>query len=87
MEKTNQQLYAERMKEKGRTRINAFISNVNYNFIDDLIDKEDLITLSLSKGAILDLALTSLFICLDSGESLENIAINHLERTGGIKNE
>ena len=83
MEKTNQQAYIEKMKEKGRTRINAFISNENYRFIDDLMEKEDLMTLSLSKGAILDLALTSLFISLDSGESLENIAINHLERIEG----
>lgn len=83
MEKTNQQVYIEKMKEKGRTRINAFISNENYRFIDDLMAKENLMTLSLSKGAILDLALTSLFISLDSGESLENIAINHLERIEG----
>lgn len=83
MEKTNQQAYIEKMKEKGRTRINAFISNENYRFIDDLMEKENLMTLSLSKGAILDLALTSLFISLDSGESLENIAINHLERIEG----
>lgn len=80
MEKNNQREYVQRMKEKGRTRINAYISNENYKFIDDLMEKEDLMTLSLSKGAILDLALTSLFICLDSGESLDNIAINHLER-------
>ena len=83
MENNYQKEYMKKMKDKKRKRINAFISNKNYEFIDKLMVKEDLMTLSLSKGAILDLALTNLFISLDTGESLENIAINHLERIGG----
>lgn len=35
-------------------------------------------TMKLSKGAILDLALTNLFKTLENGETLENIAIQHL---------
>jgi len=33
----------------------------------------------LSKGAVLDLALTNLFSTLKNGETIENIAIQHLE--------
>ena len=66
--------------ENSKCRINAFISKKNYSYIDELMTKGELISMKLSKGAILDLALTNLFISLDSGESLENIAINHLER-------
>ena len=80
MENNKQQKYVQKMKEKGKSRINAYISNENYKFIDDLIEKEDLMSLSLSKGAILDLALTNLAISLDSGESWDSLAINHLER-------
>lgn len=67
-------------RKESRCRINAHISKVNYNFIDDLMAKGELINMRLSKGAILDLALTSLFMSLDSGESLNMIAINHIER-------
>lgn len=63
-----------------KSRINAYISNRNYEFINDLMSKGELISMKLSKGAILDLALTNLFMSLDCGESLETIAINHLER-------
>lgn len=82
MEKNKQQKYVQKMKEKGKSRINAYISNENYNFIDELMEKEDLISLPLSKGFILDLALTNLVMSLDSGESLDNIAIKHLKRVG-----
>ena len=41
--------------------------------------KGELISMKLSKGAILDLALTNLFKTLDDGESLDEIAIYHLE--------
>lgn len=68
------------MKKQDKSRINAFISNRNYKFIDELMSKGELISMKLSKGAILDLALTNLFISLKNGESLEDIAINHLER-------
>ena len=68
------------MKKKDKSRINAYISNRNYEFINDLMSKGELISMKLSKGAILDLALTNLFMSLDCGESLETIAINHLER-------
>ena len=67
-------------KNESRCRINAHISKVNYKFIDDLMAKGELISMRLSKGAILDLALTNLAISLDSGESLDLIAINHIER-------
>ena len=67
-------------KKNPKCRINAHISRVNYKFIDDLMAKGELISMRLSKGAILDLALTNLFMSLDSGESLDIIAINHIER-------
>ena len=67
-------------KKQSKCRINAHISRVNYSFIDDLMAKGELISMRLSKGAILDLALTNLFMSLDSGESLDVIAINHIER-------
>ncbi len=72
--------YAEKKRNKGESRINAWISSKNYQYIDELMKNETLISMKLSKGAILDLAITSLFIALESGESLESIAINHLER-------
>lgn len=72
--------YAEKKRNNGESRINAWISSKNYQYIDELMKNETLISMKLSKGAILDLAITSLFIALESGESLESIAINHLER-------
>ena len=72
--------YADKKNLNGESRINAWISTKNYKFIDDVMEKESLISMKLTKGAILDLALTNLAISLDCGESLENIAINHLER-------
>ena len=68
--------------EKGmkKCRINAHISRVNYQFINELMAKKDICTMRLSKGAILDLALTNLFMSLESGESLNMIAINHIKR-------
>ena len=70
-------------KKESKCRINAHISKVNYKFIDDLMENGELISMRLSKGAILDLALSNLFVSLDSGESLEMIAINHIEREKG----
>lgn len=67
-------------KKESKCRINAHISRVNYKFIDDVMAKGELIGMRLSKGAILDLALTNLFMSLDSGESMDVIAINHIER-------
>ena len=67
-------------KKQSKCRINAHISRINYKFIDDLMAKGELISMRLSKGAILDLALTNLFMSLESGESLDLIAINHIER-------
>ena len=68
------------LKEKSnKCRINAYISKKNYLAIDDLIQKENLISMTMSKGAILDLALSCFFKALDV-ESLENLAIQHLER-------
>ena len=67
-------------KKQSKCRINAHISRINYKFLDDLMAKGELISMRLSKGAILGLALTNLFMSLESGESLDLIAINHIER-------
>lgn len=68
------------MSEKlNKCRINAYISKKNYISIDELMKKEHLISMTLSKGAILDLALSCFFNALNV-ESLENLAIQHLER-------
>lgn len=68
------------MKEKSnKCRINAYISKKNYTAIDELIENEHLISMTMSKGAILDLALSCFFNALNV-ESLENLAIQHLER-------
>ena len=76
------------MSEKvNKCRINAYISTKNYLAIDELMKKEHLISMTLSKGAILDLALSNFFIALDV-ESIENLAIQHLERIedGNVEN-
>ena len=68
------------MKYKSnKCRINAYISKKNYTAIDELIENEHLISMTMSKGAILDLALSCFFNALNV-ESLENLAIQHLER-------
>ena len=68
------------MSEKiSKCRINAYISKKNYSAIDELIENEHLISMTMSKGAILDLALSCFFNALNV-ESLENLAIQHLER-------
>ena len=68
------------MSEKiNKCRINAYISKKNYTAIDELMKNEHLISMTLSKGAILDLALSCFFNALNV-ESLENLAIQHLER-------
>jgi len=68
------------MSEKvNKCRINAYISKKNYIAIDELMKEEHLISMTLSKGAILDLALSNFFKALDV-ESLESLAIQHLER-------
>ena len=68
------------MSEKvNKCRINAYISKKNYIAIDELMKEEHLISMTLSKGAILDLALSNFFKALDVGESLESLAIQHLE--------
>ena len=59
--------------------MNAYISKKNYTAIDELIENEHLISMTMSKGAILDLALSCFFNALNV-ESLENLAIQHLER-------
>lgn len=65
--------------KSNKCRINAYISKKNYIAIDELMKNERLITMSLSKGAILDIALSNFFRALDV-ESLENLTIQHLER-------
>ena len=76
------------MKEqKANCRINAKISKQNYVNIDELMEKEQLIAMKLSKGAILDIALSTLFNALAVGESLESLAIQHLERLEDINIE
>lgn len=81
MEKDIQLTEIEKDKlNANKSRINAWISKMNYGFIDGIMENKNIMGMRMSKGLILDLALTNLFISLDSGESLENIAINHLER-------
>ena len=63
-----------------KCRINAYISKKNYKDIDEFIDKEHLISMTLSKGAVLDVALSTFFNAIKCGESLENLTIQHLER-------
>lgn len=65
---------------KNKCRINAYISQKNYVAIDELMKKEH--SLSMSKGLILDLALSNFFRAIDVGESLENLTIQHLESIG-----
>lgn len=65
-----------------KNRINVYISKNNYDKVTDLMNDEELLCMKLSKGAILDLALTNLFNSLKTGETLENIAIQHLENVG-----
>lgn len=65
--------------ETANCRINAKISKQNYVTIDEMMENEQLISMKLSKGAILDIALSCLFISLEC-ESLESLAIQHLER-------
>ena len=68
------------MNDNDKSRINAYISTKNYEKVTDLMNNETLMCMKLSKGAIIDLALTKLFKSLDVGETLENIAIQHLEK-------
>ena len=67
------------MSNKEKKRINAFISKENYEGIDKVMNDNELISMRLSKGAILDLALSNLFKTLEY-ESLESIAIQYLEK-------
>ena len=67
------------MDNSKKKRINAYISKKNYNKVSELMDNTKLMNMRLSKGAVLDLALSNLFNTLDCGESIENIAIQHLE--------
>ena len=78
IEKTDK--YADKKKSNGESRINAWISSKNYEFIDEVLSKTDLKSIKKTKGTILDLALTNLFISLEAGESLDMMAINQLER-------
>lgn len=64
--------------ETANCRINAKISKQNYVTIDEMMKEEQLISMKLSKGAILDIALSCLFNTLEC-ESLESLAIQHLE--------
>lgn len=60
-------------------RINAKISKHNYVAIDELMKNGELISMKLSKGAILDIAVSCLMNALEH-ESLEALAIQHLSR-------
>ena len=68
-----------------KSRINAWISPMNYEKINELMSEGEIVSMRLSKGAILDLALTYFFNGLDCGESVENMAINHLEAIAKCK--
>ena len=68
------------MKETNEIcRINAKISKQNYFAIDELMKNEHLISMKLSKGAILDIAVSCLINALQH-ETLESLAIQHLSR-------
>jgi len=67
------------MSNNEKKRINAFISKENYEGIDKVMNDNELISMRLSKGAVLDLALSNLFKTLEY-ESLESIAIQYLEK-------
>lgn len=67
------------MKSNNKARINAYISPKNYNTIDEVMVNHKLGVTTLSKGLILDLALTKFFKDLENGESLENMAVQFLK--------
>ena len=60
-------------------RIHSKISKHSYVAIDELMKKDELISMKMSKGAILDIALSCLFNALEC-KSLESLAIQHLAR-------
>lgn len=66
------------MNNNEKKRINAYISKKNHEYIDDLMMNNELLSMKLSKGAIIDLALSNLKNTLKN-ESLEVIAIKYLE--------
>ena len=66
-------------KKNGRCRINAYVSKVNYAFIDDFMANHKIANMRMTKGVILDIALSTLFNALQH-ESLESLAIQHLAR-------
>lgn len=66
------------MNNNEKKRINAYISKRNYEHIDELMMNNELLSMKLSKGAIIDLAISNLMNTLKD-ESLEAIAIKYLE--------
>ena len=60
-------------------RINAKISRRNYVAIDDLMKKEHLSSMKMSKGLVLDIALSCLFNALEH-ENLDALVIQHFSR-------
>lgn len=66
------------MKINHKKRLNVYISEKNYEQIDNIMTNHELISMKLSKGSVLDLALSNLFDTLKS-ETLEEIAIKHLK--------
>lgn len=66
------------MINNNKKRINVYISEKNYEQIDNIMTNHELISMKLSKGSVLDLALSNLFDTLKS-ETLEEIAIKHLK--------
>lgn len=75
----------EKSEKQSKSRINAWISPMNYQKIDELMINTTLGSRKLSKGEILDLALTHFFNGLDCGENIEAIAINHYEALADVK--
>ena len=66
-------------KNTKKSRINAFISKNNYENIDKIIENNNLGTMKVSKGLVLDIAIAQLVQALDVGESFESLAIQFLE--------
>ena len=60
-------------------RINAKISKLNYVAIDELMKTEHLSSMKMSKGLVLDIALSCLFNSLEH-ENLDALIVQHFSR-------
>ena len=77
--KNNKNKTVNDVELRNKSRINAYISTKNYNAISEIISKYSLGSMKLSKGLVLDIAISQLVQALDVGESIESLAIQFLE--------